>query len=86
MKRCPFDSGFIRPETPTMFRCTECRMPFHKNLVTDKRFWSRFRKYAKIRIEGVREGGMTDEEIRPVLGVLWKASLLDAQEDLTARA
>ncbi len=86
MKRCPFDSGFIKRETQTMWRCTECRMPFHGNLVTDKRMWSRFRKFAKIRIEAMREGGMSDEEIRPALGALWKVAYLDAQEDMTARA
>ena len=69
-----------------MWRCSSCRMPFHGNLYLDKRLWAGFRKFAKIRLDGLREGGMTEEEIRPGLGVVFKIAIMDAQEDAAARA
>ena len=87
MKRCPFDAAPINRETATMWRCSSCGMPFHAKLYLDRRLWSGFRKYAKLRLAVLRdEGGMSDEEIRPGLGVVFKIAILDAQDAIGARA
>ena len=68
-KRCVFDGGFLIRRTQTQWRCGQCGLPYGKGLMQDKEAWHEFRRKAKL-VLGIERLTKTDEEIRPMLGVL----------------
>lgn len=85
VRLCPFDERQLaRKLTPggpseSMWWCPDCRMPFARPLLYNDHLWLSFSSESERRIALCRDGGMTDEEIRPALGVLFLAALESVQ-------